>query len=246
MEPGADLIPPQEKIFVGGGDFRVIGQNFTRLFQRIGGLQPHERVLDVGCGIGRMAVGLAEYLDERGSYFGFDIVPDGIEWCCERITPRFPNFHFTLADIRNSQYNPQGTITAEEYRFPYADESFDFVFLTSVFTHMLPPAVGHYLDEITRVMRHGARSFVTFLLLNDESRRLLDDGKADRLTFEHDCGVYRVDRPDIPEAVVAYDEDWVRSRYDGVGQRIQSIHYGNWCGRLEFTTRQDIVLASRP
>ena len=69
--------PPPDSIFVGDGDYRAIGAEFLGHFVRLGRLQPHERVFDIGCGIGRMAVPLTQYLDpERGSYDGVDPVMD--------------------------------------------------------------------------------------------------------------------------------------------------------------------------
>ena len=49
------MIPPPELNFVGTPDFAEIGQEFLRHFIEPGGLLPSHRVLDVGCGIGRMA-----------------------------------------------------------------------------------------------------------------------------------------------------------------------------------------------
>ena len=127
-------------------------------------------------GIGRVAIPLTQYLDKDVCYEGFDIVSSGIEWCQEKITWRYPNFHFELVDLHNSYYNPSGTASASDFRFPYEDGSFDFAFSTSVFTHMLPADVEHYLAEASRVLRLGGRLLATFLLLNEESGR--DSGRA--------------------------------------------------------------------
>ena len=72
------LIPPRWMIYIGQGDFTAIGKEFLRHFVELGGLKPSDAVLDVGCGIGRIAIALTAFLGERGSYDGFDIVPDGI------------------------------------------------------------------------------------------------------------------------------------------------------------------------
>ena len=113
-----DPLPPKKYDFVGAVSFEQIGQIFLDYFTKMCRLRPDERVLDVGCGIGRMAMPLKEYLSERGEYWGFDIVPIGIHWCQKRISPRFPQFHFELVDILNATYNPDGKQKAAEHEFP--------------------------------------------------------------------------------------------------------------------------------
>jgi SAM-dependent methyltransferase len=149
-----DLVPPRWLNPIGDGDFESTGAEFLEYFNRFGELRPSHHVLDVGCGIGRMARPLTKYLT-TGGYEGFDIVPSGIEWCQKNITPRYPNFRFALADIRNQEYNRYGLVSASEYRFPYDDAHFDFAFLTSVFTHMRPLDVSRYLAELGRVLAPG-------------------------------------------------------------------------------------------
>src|SRR5690348_5915887 len=72
-------VPPSELCFVGDGDFRAIGAEFLKRFVRHGGLAPRDRVLDIGSGIGRMALPLTQYL-ENGTYDGIEIVADGVAW----------------------------------------------------------------------------------------------------------------------------------------------------------------------
>ena len=74
-------VPPRRLNFVGITDFVDTGDEFLGHFVALGGLQPDGRVLDVGCGIGRMARPLAGYLGRDGSYDGFDINAQGIAWC---------------------------------------------------------------------------------------------------------------------------------------------------------------------
>src|SRR5262245_53999141 len=179
-----ELVPPEEINFVGTGGFQAVGQEFFHYFVELAGLQPDERVLDVGCGIGRMAIPLTRYLHPQGSYEGFDVVPLGIEWCRNKITPRYPQFHFQLADIHNEHYAPQGRTPARKYQFPYPADSFDFVFLTSVFTHLLPADLENYVYEIARVMKLNGRCLMTFFLLNAESLDLMQR-KRGTLAFPH-------------------------------------------------------------
>src|SRR5262249_50549506 len=106
------------------------------------GLQPEHRVLDIGSGIGNLALSLVGYL--RGAYDGVEIHSEAVEWCQRAITPRHPIFRFHRADVSSVAYNPHGPVPASAYRFPFPDKTFDFIFLGSVFTHMLPDAVEHY------------------------------------------------------------------------------------------------------
>ena len=94
--PRDPLTPPRRLAFVGSGDFRGAGAQFRELFVNLGGLSPNDDVLDVGSGVGRAAVGLTDWL--QGRYEGIDVVPRGIEWCRQAITPRYPNFRFQVAD----------------------------------------------------------------------------------------------------------------------------------------------------
>jgi SAM-dependent methyltransferase len=236
------LTPPKGKVFFGGGDFNRVGEEYFWYFVELGGLKPDERVLDVGCGIGRMAVPLTHYLDGRGSYEGFDVFPKGVAWCQEHITPKYPNFRFRVANIHNKEYNPSGRFAASEYEFPYEDGSFDFVFLTSVFTHLLPDEVENYLSEIRRVLVPGGRCLASFFLLNEESLGSIRSGTS-TIDFRHDFGGYHTKDRDTPEAAIAYPEGYIVGLYAERGLSIiEPIHYGAWPGRKGFLSYQDVVV----
>jgi ubiquinone/menaquinone biosynthesis C-methylase UbiE len=239
------LIPPRRLQFVGGGDFATVGNKLKKLLIDLGGLKPDDRVLDVGCGIGRMAVPLVGYLSERGSYDGFDVVPKGIQWCQRNISKGHPNFHFQVADLYNKMYNPKGRFKAGEFPFPYADASFDFVFLTSVFSHLLFDDMEHYISEIARVLRPSGRCFATFFLLNPESEELIKAG-ASTLEFRHVVGRCRLEHINVPEDAVAYLERDIRALLSKYGLALREpIYYGRWCGRETYTRYQDIVITMK-
>ncbi|MDB5314037.1 MAG: Methyltransferase [Gemmataceae bacterium] len=241
-EPGQ---PPEELIQGTGGAWWV-GDNYLRHFRELCGLRADETVLDVGCGVGRMAVPLTEYLGPAGRYEGFDIVPANVRWCRRAITPRWPNFRFRHADIFNREYNPLGRVREHQYRFPYADHTFDFAFLTSVFTHLMPPGTAHYLVELGRVLKPGGRCLATFNLLTDESDALIEAGKCKHVMQPRD-GVIRVHSREVPEACVAIDEGFVAEAAEKAGLTIdRPIRYGSWCGREPAFEFQDVVIFRKP
>lgn len=130
-----------------------------------GGLALDSRVLEIGCGLGRVAFPL-RYALLRGRYLGFDVVPWKIEFLERTFHAAYPNFEFVLADVRNSHYNPGGRFRADEYRFPAEDGVWDVVFAASVFTHMAPENAAHYFREAARVLAPGGRCVFSFFLLD--------------------------------------------------------------------------------
>jgi SAM-dependent methyltransferase len=240
----APMVPPVSEMFDGPtsvDEFKKNGEEFLEIYKHVCGLRPSEAMLDVGCGIGRKTLPLTQYLNEVGRYEGIDIVSAGVQWCSAQITPRFPNFKFQQIDVYNKHYNPQGKNDPAEYRFPFSDQTFDFVMLGSVFTHMLPAEMINYLSEVHRVLRIGGRCLITYFLLNEESLQKIDAGKSS-LDFKYTYDKYRTISEDIPELAIAFDETWIIDRYREVGVEVKRLDYGSWCARQSYLSYQDLIL----
>jgi SAM-dependent methyltransferase len=224
-----ELTPPRRLLFDGTcsyAEFHRLGAELRRLLVSHG-LLPHHHVLEVGSGNGKNARALTSYL-QAGRYEGFDIVGRGVAWCQAHITPRYPDFRFQHANVYNRTYNPAAKCRASAFHFPYADNSFDFVFLTSVFTHMLPEDLCNYVAEIGRVLKPNGKCFASFFLLTAESLRGMETPETGRrFPYEQDAHC-RVADLDWPEDAVAYDESFVRGLFEKAGLGIDEVVYGSW------------------
>lgn len=235
-------LPPWWLRDVGGNNFEATGREFLGHFISLAQLEPDEHVLEIGCGSGRMALPLTSYLSQRGSYTGMDITSASIQWCREHITRRYANFQFLHADLYNKRYNPGGRYHTKDYRFPFPDQNFDFIILTSVFTHLLPEDLENYLREVARLTRPNGRSLVTFFLLNDTQQQLAQEGRND-IAFKYGSGPYRIRSEDTPESAVAYNESYLREAIARCGLELtEPAYYGVWSGRAEGLSYQDILL----
>jgi SAM-dependent methyltransferase len=126
-----------------GGEFEAIGILERELLIQQG-LQPDGYLIDVGCGSGRLAKPLTEFL--RGRYLGTDVVPELIEHA-RRLVNR-PDWRFDVIAATT---------------IPEKDAVADMVCFFSVFTHLLHEDSYRYLTEARRVLKPGGRIVFSFL-----------------------------------------------------------------------------------
>ena len=148
--------------FKDDGEFvRTAVRDVERL-EELAGLTRESALLDWGCGAGRLAVGIREHLGRIRDYHGVDIQPELIRWASRNLTA--PGFRFTLLDVANERYNPEGsgarTIGA-------APESVDVLYAYSVFSHMNDVDTPEYLELISQALTRHGRAFLTCFVEDD-------------------------------------------------------------------------------
>lgn len=222
------LIPPRGLIFTGGGDFAGQGDNMMASIMKLCDLKPDSHVLDIGCGIGRIARPMAGFLSNVGSYSGFDIVRDGIDWCAKAYSG-YSNFHFRHIPLQNDLYNLSTQNKAADFSFPYPSGQFDLIVLTSVFTHMQEPDVQQYIKEIGRVLKKNKYCYCTFFIITTESEEFLRKSKNPffRYRFDH----YYLHDNSVKDANIAYKYEVIENMLFSSGLKIKSFHPGWWTGR---------------
>ncbi len=242
-DPNAVAAPQELWHLVGAADadFVRVGQEFKRLFIEAG-LQPHHAILDVGCGIGRAAAPLVDYLDEAGRYAGFDVMAQAIDWCKANIAVGDPRFSFVHADMHSDRYNPEGSQLASAFVFPYPDASFDYVWLGSVFTHLLTADKDQFSREIARVLKPGGISIVSWYLIEEEARANTGNGQI-AFDFVHALDGCWTATPELPESVIGYDLEPILVQYDQLGLEVLNQALGVW--RRQPMQDQDIIVARK-
>ena len=147
-------------------------------------LQSINRLLDWGCGCGRLASLFMKHSSIKEIY-GCDIDKEAMEWCCENL--KKGNF---------SVINPLPPTH-------YEDSMFDVVIGYSVFTHLIRDVQIQWLREIRRIIRPGglfivsihgefASNFVSSIIRKEIDREGISDYKADsNLDGVAPAGYYR-------------------------------------------------------
>ena len=103
------------------------------------GIADHARILDWGCGCGRVA----RHMPPRPSaVHGCDIDADNVAWCAAHLPGSF-----AVSTLRPP--------------LPYEDGAFDLIYGVSVFTHFRPKLEALWLAELQRVAAPGAILLMT-------------------------------------------------------------------------------------
>lgn len=252
-----DLLPPldlmrQEGIEVIEEWFRW-AEEWSMLLRFYGGITPISMVLEIGCGLGRTAFPLRYILSSEGSYDGFEICQNKIEFLEKTFHKAYPHFRFIWADIYNTYYNPKGKIRSADYQFPYPDDYFDIVYAASVFSHMLPEATANYFQQSARVLKsEGCCIFSFFIIDNYRTGQSRPSGFSRPIfNFDHSCGGYGKDfaivEPNNPEQMTAYSLALIERFAAKAGLELANPPIpGFWSGSsLTWVGTQDLIILKK-
>lgn len=103
----------------------------------------HLKILDWGCGPGRVVRHLPKVLGNSCEYFGTDYNEESIRWCSENLD----NINFNLNTL--------------EANLPYPDDFFDFIYGISIFTHLSEEMHYSWTKELFRILKQDGLLFLT-------------------------------------------------------------------------------------
>jgi ubiquinone/menaquinone biosynthesis C-methylase UbiE len=236
-------LPSKGEIYTGGGDFKASGLKFSQLTTQYCNFPKTGSILDIGSGIGRLAIPLSNYLEPDGSYEGFDVIKKGVEWCKKNISQKHSNFNFTHVGLSNDLYTNAGA-PAQHFNFPYKSQSFDCTIAISVYTHLLKNELEQYMRESKRVMKKGAKSLATFFIISNDSEALNNP----KFQFRHKEGIQWLMDKSVKHANVAFQKDYLINLIENeLDLKIDQVLKGNWNNpennnSVDF---QDIIIYSR-
>jgi len=142
-----------------GGLWDELGQ-FQIDFLRDHGLQPHHRLLDVGCGSLRGGIRFIEYLEPL-RYHGTDINPVLIS----------AGVHRELTRAQRAKVRPESFIVSEDFQIGFDVADFDYGLAMSLFTHLSMNKIILCLQQV-RPKFDGGKFYATFF--RSENLRLTD------------------------------------------------------------------------
>jgi ubiquinone/menaquinone biosynthesis C-methylase UbiE len=242
-------VPPRGYIYTGSPANAKLylkqGKQQFGLLKQFVDLKPEDQVLDIGSGVGRTAIALTEYLNEKGSYHGFDAVEEGVKWCNKTIGKDFSNFKFDYVSLDNDLYN-KSDIKADNFVFQYKDEQFDKVFLFSVFTHMMVDEIENYFKEIKRVLKPKGKCLTTLFYYNKQNEDYI--ATMENFNFPVLKDGYRLMSDKVKSANIAISESKLDEMIAASGLRKVTMEDGFWKDKVNDKSRleyQDILVLSK-
>jgi SAM-dependent methyltransferase len=241
--------------WVGGLDPELIGDACLSVLELYLDINSTSRLLDFGCGIGRVLLSILKHKLEVGRIAGFDILPQVISFCNDHIARAFPQATFELIEGRNAHYDryiaAAGAIAPKSHALLQREygSAFTGAYAFSVFTHVEMADFRSLLGLLSGLLQPGGTLFFTAFLLTPLSRQSIQqrttwfplaetaaeaDGDilignvADRLSF------------------IAFDQALVERMVSDAGLEITHVERGFWAGANSTPSMQDVVVCRRP
>ncbi len=160
-------------------------------------------IVDIGCGCGKFAHHLRDYEFNgstfRGKYIGIDIDLEMLDWCRHHFDQE--RFEFYQSTHVSRVYNENGD--GSLYTLPIPSNTVNFVFSSSLFTHLLERELENYMIESFRVLVPRGIMAMNCYLMDYPPPTM-----GGRHTFQHRIKEAFVESLKLPEAAVAFNSSF--------------------------------------
>ena len=238
-------LPPLGFIKIVGSDsthhFKVaMCSHFSEFMQRFD-LGTDARILDIGCGCGRIAIPFAMHLSD-GHYYGIDVWGDGIDWCKRNVSAGKGNFSFHLIDSENNYYfDDFDAAKRNKYALDFiGDQEIDFSFALSVFTHLTRTDSQSYLNELGRTLKKGGAAYVTAFIIDEFFFQHVAQTGEHRTVKEVDPGSYQAYHGQ--DFFAGFTRKIWNEMLGEAGLRVLSHELGSWANKPGARVYQDTFL----
>lgn len=205
---------------------------------------PAAKIVDLGCGCGRIAIPFAAFL-ESGRYYGIDVWPEGLQWCTENLTVRNPNMTFILNKSRNNYYfGDWDPDIRNDYRLPGVQSGdIDFLFAISTFTHLTQADCQSYLHEVARVLNVGGLAYISCFIIDRFFFGYVEKTGLHKAVQKSDFGFYYAYSGQ--DFFAGYQPDQWRNMVEEAGLEIICQEPGRWSEKPGSKYYQDTYILTR-
>jgi phytanoyl-CoA hydroxylase len=241
--------------WVGGSDPELVGEACLWALQRYLQLRPSSRLLDFGCGVGRVMLSVLKYHPDVGHITGFDIMPQVIRFCDSHIASAFPQASFELIAGSNDHYDhfiaQAGQVAPKTHQQLQAQYTgaFSGIYAFSVFTHVELADLNALLRLLSSLTAPGGQVLFTAFMLTPATRRAIGERRC-RFPFAEGPldteGDTFVGNPRDRLGFIAFDHSLIERATFDAGLNIHHIEYGSWAGTTSSASLQDVIVCGKP
>ena len=196
------------------------------------------RILDVGCGTGLLTISSHQFLSNKGSYVGIDVMKKEINFCRNHY-PKY--FEFMHVDANNPYYTPSQQ-NKKNVKWNLESSSFDLVTSLSVWTHLSEEDAIYNIKEVNRVLKSGGKAIITIFFMDNLYQKFLRNisnkpGKyhmASQEQYRYEKSAYGSDAwfyprwAKIPERAIGITKEGFDRLISDTDLKLVEHYRGNW------------------
>jgi len=215
----------RNKLFLNQVSCLTSGTNYWLSAFANGLCQLDSKIVEIGCGYGRKAMTLRDFVVQgrrfTGQYVGIDIDAELLAFATKEFSAE--QYQFLCSPHQSKTYQDPAVAktaatgpreTQEMFATEIESGTQDFVYSTSLLTHLLEPELRDYLQLAYRVLRPGGSMLMNYFCIDHLRQHQM---LGERWTFRHRDGSAYIESPKYPEAAVAYEQAFVESLCQEIG-----------------------------
>jgi SAM-dependent methyltransferase len=150
--------------------FKTQEEAYNKAFDQLSSIEHIKscnKILDIGCGPGRLALGLINNNASIEKYVGVDVNKTAVDWCSSNLTTLNGNYEFFYLNKYNARYaSSNSTENSSYFDIDAFKNKYDLVYLYSVFSHLVPDDLIEYLNVFKNLLEPNGVVYTTIFVGN--------------------------------------------------------------------------------